>query len=309
MMVRNEYGTARDGTFRPMPAIETRGLTKDYGVGRGILDLDLTVSDGEVFGFLGPNGAGKTTTIRLLMGMIQPARGSASIFGLDTHRQSVEVKRVVGYCPGELPQFGGWKGDEIVAYLSGLRGGVSSEDVAEVAKRLDLDLSRRYREYSHGNRQKLALLLAFMHRPRLLVLDEPTSGLDPLHQQAFYGLVRDARAGGATVFLSSHVLSEVEQVCDRVGIVKDARLVTVGPTRELAGIRTYRVEIEFGDPPPVERLRSVPGLEQLSVSDGRVSAMVRGSFEPLIAALAGYRVITFSSREPTLEEIFLSYYR
>jgi ABC-2 type transport system ATP-binding protein len=292
-----------------MNAIETRGLTKDYGLGRGILDLDLTVNEGEVFGFLGPNGAGKTTTIRLLMGMIQPTRGSGSIFGLDVQRQSVDVKKVVGYCPGELPQFGGWKGTEIVAYISGLRGTVAEADVEEVAKRLDLDLSRKYREYSHGNRQKLALLLAFMHRPRLLILDEPTSGLDPLHQQAFYGLVRDAKARGATVFLSSHVLSEVEQVCDRVGIVKDARLVTVGAIGQLAGIRTHRVEIEFADAPPVERLRSVAGLEQVSFSDGRVSAMVRGSFEPLMAALSGHRVITFSSREPTLEEIFLSYYR
>lgn len=295
--------------FARMPAIQTRGLTKDYGLGRGILDLDLTVNEGEVFGFLGPNGAGKTTTIRLLMGMIQPTRGSASVFELDTHRQSVEVKRIVGYCPGELPQFGGWKGDEIVAYISGLRGTVTEADVAGIATRLDLDLSRKYREYSHGNRQKLALLLAFMHRPRLLILDEPTSGLDPLHQQAFYSLVRDARAGGATVFLSSHVLSEVEQVCDRVGIVKDARLVTVGNIGELAGIRSHRLEIEFADSVPAERLRAVPGLEQLVVEEHRASAMLRGSFEPLMAALAGHRVTRLSSREPTLEEIFLSYYR
>jgi ABC-2 type transport system ATP-binding protein len=292
-----------------MPAIQTRGLTKDYGLGRGIRDLDLTVEEGEVFGFLGPNGAGKTTTIRLLMGMIQPTRGSAAVFGLDTHRQSVEVKRVVGYCPGELPQFGGWKGDEIVAYISGLRGAVPEEDISAVAERLDLDLSRKYREYSHGNRQKLALLLAFMHRPRLLILDEPTSGLDPLHQQAFYSLVRDARAGGATVFLSSHVLSEVEQVCDRVGIVKDAGLVTVGNIGELAGIRSHRLEIEFADAVPAERLRAVPGLEQLVVEDRRASGMLRGSFEPLMAALAGHRVTRLASREPTLEEIFLSYYR
>ena len=196
MIVRNRYGIPRI-IIRIVAAVETRGLTKDYGLGRGILDLDLTVSEGDVFGFLGPNGAGKTTTIRLLMGMIQPTRGTGTIFGLDAHRQSVDVKRIVGYCPGELPQFGGRKGDEIVAYISGLRGTVADSDVEAIATRLDLDLSRRYREYSHGNRQKLALLLAFMHKPRLLILDEPTSGLDPLHQQAFYGLVRDARAAGA----------------------------------------------------------------------------------------------------------------
>ena len=292
-----------------MNAIETRGLTKDYGMGRGILDLDLSVSDGEVFGFLGPNGAGKTTTIRLLMGMIQPTRGSGSVFGLDAQRQSVDVKRIVGYCPGELPQFGGWRGDEVVAYLAGLRGSGSDVDVEPIAKRLDLDLSRKYREYSHGNKQKLALVLAFMHRPRLLILDEPTSGLDPLHQQAFYELVRDARGRGATIFLSSHVLSEVEHVCDRVGIVREARLVKVGPIDELTGMRSHRVEIEFADDPPVERLRAITGLEQLTVSDHRISGMLRGGFDPLMAALAGRRIVSFTSREPTLEEIFLSYYR
>jgi ABC-2 type transport system ATP-binding protein len=296
-------------SFAVVAAIETRGLTKDYGLGRGIFDLDLAVNEGEVFGFLGPNGAGKTTTIRLLMGMIQATRGSGSIFGLDAQRRSVEVKRTVGYVPGELPQFGGWRGDEIVAYLAGLRGSVADGDVEIVARQLDLDLSRKYREYSHGNKQKLALTLAFMHRPRLLILDEPTSGLDPLHQQAFFGLLRDARERGATVFLSSHVLSEVEQVCDRVGIVKEARLVTVGPIAQLAGIRTHHVEIEFADAPPIERLRAVEGLERVTLTDHRISAMVRGSFEPLMVALAGHRVLTFASREPTLEEIFLSYYR
>ncbi len=292
-----------------MNAIETRGLTKDYGMGRGILDLDLSLSDGEVFGFLGPNGAGKTTTIRLLMGMIQPTRGSGSIFGLDAQRQSVDVKRIVGYCPGELPQFGGWRGDEVVAYLAGLRGSGSDVDVEPIAKRLDLDLSRKYREYSHGNKQKLALVLAFMHRPRLLILDEPTSGLDPLHQQAFYELVRDARGRGATIFLSSHVLSEVEHVCDRVGIVREARLVKVGPIDELTGMRSHRVEIEFADDPPVERLRAITGLEQLAISDHHMTGMLRGSFDPLMAALAGRSIVSFTSREPTLEEIFLSYYR
>jgi ABC-2 type transport system ATP-binding protein len=267
------------------------------------------VREGEVFGYLGPNGAGKTTTIRLLMGMIHPTRGTGAIFGLDVQREGVAVKRVVGYVPGELPQFGGWRGDEIVAYIAGLRGDVADADVESVATRLDLDLSRKYRELSHGNKQKLALVLAFMHRPKLLILDEPTSGLDPLHQQAFYALVRDARAGGATIFLSSHVLSEVEHVCDRVGIVREARLVTVGPTHELAGIRTHRIEIEFGDDPPVDGLRAVDGLEQVAVNDHRVTAMLRGSFDPLMTAIAGRRIVTFTSREPTLEEIFLSYYR
>src|SRR5882762_7419891 len=174
-------------------AIETKGLSKDYGAGHGIFDLDLAVQEGEVFGYLGPNGAGKTTTIKLLMGLIHATRGSAAILGLEADRDAVALKHKIGYVPGELPQFGGWRGSEIVAYIAGLRGDLTDRDVEAVAKRLDLDLGRKYREYSHGNKQKLALLLAFAPKPDLLILDEPTSGLDPLHQQEFYGLVQDAR--------------------------------------------------------------------------------------------------------------------
>jgi ABC-2 type transport system ATP-binding protein len=290
-------------------AIQTQGLTKDYGSGHGIFDLDLAVNEGEVCGFLGPNGAGKTTTIKLLMGMTHATRGGATIFGLDTDRDSVAVKKRVGYVPGELPQFGGWRGTEIVAYLAGLRGDVDDTEVEGFAKRLDLDLSRKYREYSHGNKQKLALLLAFAHRPALLILDEPTSGLDPLHQQEFYGLIRDARARGATIFVSSHVLSEVEQICDRVGIVREGRLVTVGPIGELLGAKAHRVEIELADASAAAAIARVPGLEQVTIDGARVSGLYRGSFDPLLAALAGQRVVSLVSREPSLEEIFLSYYR
>jgi len=289
-------------------AIETLGLTKDYANGRGIFDLDLTVKDGEVFGFLGPNGAGKTTTIRQLMGLIHPTRGSALIFGLDCDRDSVAVKRKVGYCPGELPQFGGWRGAEIVAFVAGLRGDVADASIKALAQRLDLDLARKYREYSHGNKQKLALVLAFMHKPVLVILDEPTTGLDPLVQQEFYGIVRDARAAGSTIFVSSHVLSEVEHICDRVGIVREGRLVTVSKLEDLVGMRAFHVEIEFADSVPTEQLKSVPGLDQLRVADHRASGILRGSFEPLMSALVGRRVIGLVSREPSLEEIFLTYY-
>jgi ABC-2 type transport system ATP-binding protein len=290
-------------------AIETRGLTKDYGSGRGIFDLDLTVNEGEIFGFLGPNGAGKTTTIKLLMGTTHATRGSATVFGLDADRDAVAVKKKVGYVPGELPQFGGWRGTEIVAYLSGIRGDVDAAEIEHVAKRMDLDLSRKYREYSHGNKQKLALLMAFAHKPALLILDEPTSGLDPLHQQEFYGLVHDARSRGATIFVSSHVLSEVEQICDRVGIVREGHLVTVGPISELIGAKAHRVEIEVGDPSGAAAVARVPGLEQVQIDGARVSGLYRGSFDPLLAALAGQHVVSLVSREPSLEEIFLSYYR
>ena len=291
------------------PAIRTEGLTKDYGSGRGLFDLDLTIRPGEVFGFLGPNGAGKTTTIRLLLGLIRPTRGSAAIFGLDCQRQAVEVKRQVGFVPGELPQFGGLRGDEIVGYLAGLRGGVDRAHVASLAERLGLDLGRRFREYSRGNKQKLALLLAFMHRPDLLILDEPTGGLDPLNQQTFYGLVREARDAGATVFLSSHILSEVEHVCDRVGIIRAGRLVRVAGLGELHDIRFHRVQIEFAGEPPAEHLRAVRGLESLEIEGSRVRGTLRGSFEPLMAALAGRSVLSLTSEVPSLEELFLEYYQ
>ena len=290
-------------------AIETKGLTKDYGASHGIFDLDLSIQEGEVFGYLGPNGAGKTTTIKLLMGMIHATRGSATIFGLDVDRDAVPLKHKIGYVPGELPQFGGWRGSEVVAYIAGLRGDLTDGEVEAVAKRLDLDLGRKYREYSHGNKQKLALLLAFAPRPALLILDEPTSGLDPLHQQEFYGLVRDARARGATILISSHVLSEVEHVCDRVGIVREGHLATVGQLDQLAGMRAHRIEIVFAGPPPVERIRAIPGFEQVAVEDHRVSGMFRGDFEPLLAALASSQVTKFESREPSLEEIFLGFYK
>jgi ABC-2 type transport system ATP-binding protein len=290
-------------------AIVTKALTKDYGNGRGIFDLDLGITEGEVFGFLGPNGAGKTTTIRLLMGLIHATRGSARIFGLDCDDDAVAVKRRVGYCPGELPQFGGWRGSEIVAYVAGLRGDVKDAAITALAERLDLDLGRKYREYSHGNKQKLALILAFMHQPALVILDEPTTGLDPLVQQEFYGIVRDARTRGATIFISSHVLSEVEHVCDRVGIVRGGHLATVSPLEDLVGMRAFSVEIDFAEDVPVDRLKRVEGLDQLVVTDHRATGLLRGTFEPLMAAVAGTRVVGFTSREPSLEEIFLTYYR
>ena len=289
-------------------AVHTEKLTKDYGAGRGIFDLDLDVAEGEVFGFLGPNGAGKTTTIKLLMGLSHATRGTASIFGLDADRDAVAVKNRVGYLPGELSQFGAWRGSEIVANIAGLRGDLEDAEAEAIAKRLDLDLGRKYREYSHGNKQKLALLLAFAPRAALLILDEPTSGLDPLHQQEFYGLVRDARSRGATIFMSSHVLSEVEHVCDRVGIVRDGHLATVGTLDQLTGIRAHHVRIEFADAPPTERLRGLKGFEGLAIDGRRVTGLYRWSFDELLGAIAGSRVATLESREPTLEEVFLSYY-
>ena len=289
-------------------AIETRGLTKRYGPDRGLFDLDLTVRPGEVFGFLGPNGAGKTTTIRLLMGLIRPDGGSARIFGLDCHSQAVEVKRLVGHVPGELPDWGGLRGREIVAYLGSRRGRVDTAAVTDISTRFQLDLSQPYRAYSRGNKQKLALLLGFLQRPRLLILDEPSGGLDPLNLQQFYALLREATAGGATVFLSSHILSEVERVCDRVGIIRAGRLVEASSLDALHAIRSHQVEIEFAGEVPLPALAALPALEGLAVDGARVRCRLRGGFDPLLAVLAQCRITSFSSHEPSLEEAFLQHY-
>ena len=291
-------------------AIRTSRLTKDYGSGHGLFDLDLQVAPQEVFGYLGPNGAGKTTTIRLLMGMIRPTSGGAYVFGLDCVRDSVEVKRRVGYLPGDVPQFGSLRGSEIVAYLGGMHGSVDRVTVRSLAERFDLDLRRRFREYSSGNKQKLAIVLAFMHRPDLLILDEPTSGLDPLNQQEFYALLREARDGGATVFLSSHVLSEVERVCDRVGILRAGKLVQVAELDELRRIRVHHVEIEFapGSEVPESKLRSTLGVEDVEVDGQRITCSVHGSFDGLLHALADSKVTNLVSTEPSLEEVFLSFF-
>jgi ABC-2 type transport system ATP-binding protein len=290
------------------PAIRTSRLTKDYGLGRGLFDLDLQVPPQEVFGYLGPNGAGKTTTIRLLMGMIRPTIGSAYIFGLDCVREAVEVKRKVGYLPGDIPQFGSLRGSEIVAYLGGMRGGIDHNRVRAIAERFDLDLGRRFREYSSGNKQKLAIVLAFMHKPDLLILDEPTSGLDPLNQQEFYALLREARDEGATVFLSSHVLSEVQRVCDRVGIIRDGRLITLSELDELRRIQLHRVEIDFGDESSVPEEAIRAAAEDVQVRGRHVTCTVSGSFDPLLNALRSSHVVDLVSTEPSLEEIFLSYF-
>jgi len=295
----------------PVAAIQTSKLSKDYGLGHGLFDLDLTVTPQEVFGFLGPNGAGKSTTIRCLMGMIRPTFGSAHIFGLDCLRDSVEVKRKVGYMPGDMPQFGSLRGREVVAYLGGLRGNIDTALIRKIAERFDLDLGRRFREYSSGNKKKLGILLAFMHKPDLLILDEPTGGLDPLNQQEFYRLVNETRDAGATIFLSSHILSEVEHVCDRVGIVRSGRLVKVADLDEIHSIRLHRLEIEFAPDTevPEAAIRSAAGVEDVAVKDHTVTCTVTGTFDPLLKVLNGAAVTNLVSHEPSLEELFLTYYR
>ncbi|HET7338173.1 MAG TPA: ABC transporter ATP-binding protein [Candidatus Dormibacteraeota bacterium] len=287
-------------------AIECQAVTKNYGSGRGVFDLDLGVRRGEVFGFIGQNGAGKTTTIRLLMDLIRPDHGTIRVAGLDAHRDSLAIKRRVGYLPGELAQFPGVRAAYVVGLLAGLRGGVKPERIAALAKRFDIDLRRKYDELSHGNKQKVALIQAFMHEPEVLILDEPTLGLDPLMQREFRTLVRESAAAGATVFLSSHVLSEVEAICDRVALIRRGRLLQVGSLGELRAVRTHQVEARFSGDVRAEDIASLPGVSGAAVDDHHITCTVKGSIAPLLKRLEDAGVIELDSHEMTLEEVFFA---
>jgi ABC-2 type transport system ATP-binding protein len=288
--------------------IETEKLTKSYGPNRGIVDLDLEVDEGEVFGFLGPNGAGKTTTIRTLLDHLRPTSGRARIFGIETTADPVAIHRRTGYLPGEFTLYDRLTGGQTIEYFGNLRGGVDPAYRASLIERLDLDPSRRFKEYSKGNKQKLGLVIAFQHRPELLVLDEPTSGLDPLVQQAFYGLVREAQAEGRTVFLSSHVLSEVERTCDRVAIVRDGRLVRTGRVDTLRDLAHHQVELRFPDGVPAAEFAALPGVSDVVVEDHTLRLRIAGPITPVLQAAARHELVDFLSREPSLEETFLAEY-
>jgi ABC-2 type transport system ATP-binding protein len=291
------------------PAIQAEGLTKSYGSSRGVVDLTFEVERGEVFGYLGPNGAGKTTTIRLLLDLIRPTRGRAVVLGLDARRESVEVRRHVGYVPGELALYPRLTGREHLSFYAGLRGGVDPRGVNDLVERLDLDLDRPVADLSKGNRQKVALVQALMHRPELLVLDEPTSGIDPLVQQEFYRLVRERTAAGGTVLLSSHVLSEVEHVADRVAIVREGRLVVVEDVAGLKARAVRRLVVHFAAPVAAEPFASLSGVRSVEADATALRFEVEGSLDTLVKAIAAHEVVDIVSHEPDLEEIFLSYYR
>ena len=286
--------------------IRTEGLTKSYGRRRGVTGLELSIRRGEVFGYLGPNGAGKTTTVRTVLDFIRPTRGRASVFGLDTHHDSQAIRRRVGYLPGELVLYENMTGAEVLRYLGHLRGGVAWNRVQELANRLGADLSRPVKTLSHGNRQKIGLINAFMHGPELLVLDEPTLGLDPLVQQTFYELLAEARAEGKTVFLSSHILPEVEKVCDRVAIVRAGALVALETLEALKAKRARRLTLRLRE--PVEGLR-IPGTDLVRQEGLTFEFLVKGDTRSLLAHLAGLPVEDFVFPEPDLEEVFVTYYR
>jgi ABC-2 type transport system ATP-binding protein len=290
--------------------IETDHLTKSYGSKRGIIDVSFQVEEGEVFGFLGPNGAGKTTTIRVLMALLRADSGTAHIAGLDYWQHSVEIKRIIGYLPGELAFDPNLTGGQILTYFGHLRGGVDQAYLKQLIARLGLDPSRKFRQYSSGNKRKIGLIQAFMHRPRLLLLDEPTNGLDPLNQQEFNRMIVEARAEGQTIFLSSHILTEVEQICNRVGIIREGQLVRVGGMSELRDIKRHEVTITFADALPTEVFQKLDGVGQVeALPDGRTLRMsVQGGVDAIIKAAARYSVVSLSNHEPSLEEVFLHYY-
>jgi ABC-2 type transport system ATP-binding protein len=288
--------------------IETARLSKFYGRHRGIVEVDLVVEQGEIFGFLGPNGAGKTTTIRVLLDLIRPTSGRALVFGIESSADPVTIHRRSGYIPGEFALYDRLTGGQTLDYFANLRGGVDRAYQASLIERFELDPSRRFREYSKGNKQKVGVIIALQHRPDLLILDEPTSGLDPLVQQTFFATLRETVAGGATVFLSSHILSEVEKTCDRVAIIREGRLVKVGTVDALRDLAHHQVELRFAGEVPAAAFASLPGVSDLVRDDHVLRMRVAGAITPVVRAAAGYELLDFVSREPSLEETFLAQY-
>lgn len=290
-----------------MAAIETANLTKYYGTHRGVENLNLTIEDGEVFGFLGPNGAGKTTTIRLLVALLKPTRGSAQVLGKDVWRDSATIKKELGNLPGDLHLYERMTGDEFLNFIARFRPKKPPVLKKELIERFDLDLKKRIKDYSKGNRQKLGIIQALMHDPEILLLDEPTSGLDPLMQQEFYHLVKELKSKGRTIFISSHFLPEVEKVCDRVGIIKEGRLVTIERINTLVSKKVRYIDIFFESPVNPDDFR-LPGITSIDKVDSHLRITVKGEIDPLIKKLAQYKVRDLISTHASLEEIFLEFY-
>ncbi len=288
--------------------ISLERLTKSYGSNRGIIEVDLTVPQGETFGFLGPNGAGKTTTIRTMLDLIRPSSGRAAIFGIESSADPVAIHRRIGYIPGEFALYDRLTGRQTLDYFANLRGGVEKAYQASLIDRFELDASRRFKEYSKGNKQKVGVVIALQHRPELLVLDEPTAGLDPLVQQTFFEVLDEAVADGATVFLSSHILSEVEKSCDRVGIIREGRLVKVDSVAALRDLAHHQVELRFSGSVPRAEFEALPGVSDVAAEDHVLRLRVSGAITPVVQAAARHELLDFVSREPSLEETFLAQY-
>jgi ABC-2 type transport system ATP-binding protein len=289
-------------------AIETEKLTKYYGRSRGIMDIDLTVESGQIFGFLGPNGAGKSTTIRLLLDLIRPSSGHARVLGLDVHRDRLAIDRRVSYVPGELSLYSELTGHQLLTYLGNLHGLIDGAYRDKLIERVELDPTKRIKSLSRGNKQKVGLVAAFMIRPELIILDEPTAGLDPFVQLEFEHLCEETRAEGRTVFISSHQLPEVEHLCDRVGIIREGRLLAVESIADLKQRALRRLEIDFGSSVSADVFAGLPGIRDMSVHDGILNCTVMGSVDSLIKAAARFEVRNVRSIETSLEEIFMAYY-
>ncbi len=290
-------------------AVRTSGLRKEFHGAVAVRDLDLVVPTGSVFGYLGPNGAGKTTTIRLLAGLLRPTRGRAEVLGMDVARHRDEVQRRIGYLPGRFVAYPDLTGAEYLQFLGSLRGGVTWPGVARLAERFELDLTRRIGQLSHGSRQKVGIVQAFMHQPELLVLDEPTAGLDPIMQQEFLGLVNEVSREGRTVFLSSHILSEVEAAADSVAILREGTLVTTSTIPELRGQVVRHWDVTFVDEVPLDVLRGCGHVGPSIRVHGRTAHLVlEGSSEELLRAIAPYGVENIQTHEADLTEVFLQYY-
>jgi ABC-2 type transport system ATP-binding protein len=289
--------------------IAASGLSKDYGSGRGLFGLDLEVRQGEVFGFLGPNGAGKSTTMRLLLDLIKPTSGSARVLGLDTRGNSLEIRRRVGFLPGDLALYPKLTGRAVLDYLARLRGGVDARVRDSLVERFDAELDRPIRQLSTGNRQKLGLVQALMHEPELLILDEPIAGLDPLVQRSFHALLAEVSANGRTVFLSSHTLSEVERVTHRLAILRQGKLVVVDSLENLRKVAVQRLEIEFVEPVDPNTFRALPGVTEVTANGSTVTIGFEGSADAVVKAAAAHEVRAIRPREDGLEDIFLRYYR
>jgi beta-exotoxin I transport system ATP-binding protein len=290
------------------PVIEMRGLTKEYGSTRAVVDLDLQIESAEVFGFLGPNGAGKTTTIRMLLALQRPTRGAATVFGLDCRRDGVEIHRRVGYLPGELALYPRMTGRQHLAWFARARGEHLPQYADELVERFDVVLDRPVRELSKGNRQKVGLVIACMHRPELLVLDEPTSGLDPLMQHEFERLVRETTAEGRTVFLSSHELDEVQRLADRVGIIREGRLVAHDTVEALRRSAPRRILVEFRGAAQADSFPAIDGVTVVACEGTRLTLQVTGSIGPVLRAIAEREPVDLVSRPADLDELFLELY-
>jgi ABC-2 type transport system ATP-binding protein len=290
-------------------AIRTAGLTKRFGARTAVDALALEVHRGEILGFLGPNGAGKSTTMRMLLGLIGPSAGTAEVLGHDVVRDGLALRRRVGYLAGDFELYPQLTGAAVLEHLARLRGGVEPRRIAALAERFGADLSRTVGDLSTGNRQKLGLIQAFMHDPELLILDEPIAGLDPLVQRSFHDLLGEVQAQGTTVFLSSHTLSEVDRVADRVAVLRNGRLVVVDTLEHLRAIAVRRWEVECAAPPDAEPLRAATGVREVSVDGNHMHVAFEGEPDAVVKALARYEIRELRVRDDDLEQIFLRFYQ